>query len=264
VGKAKSFKFSSTCLLIITSLFFAGCATVYNPATDKRELIFIDSASETAIGKSVQEEVLIQKKLAPEPLLQERARRIGKRITAVSDRQDVEYNFYVLEDKELNAMALPGGFIYVNSGLINILNDDQLAYVIGHEVGHVAARHITKKIQANLTYQLILAVALTGAGAERPITQSVALGVDTVYQLASLGYSRKDEYEADKIGTKYAYLAGFDPYGALTALEKIKQEEGPDWKVLGYFRSHPYADERIAALNKYIPELTRPKITIDK
>jgi predicted Zn-dependent protease len=74
-----------------------------------------------------------------------------------------------------------------------------------------------------------------------------------------LGYSRKDEYEADKFGVRYSNSAGYDPYAALTALEKIKGEEGPDWKVLGYFRSHPYADDRTAALKKYIPELELKK-----
>jgi predicted Zn-dependent protease len=249
-------KFLLICSLVVLSLSLYGCSTIYNPATEKKEFVFIDTDSEIAIGKSVQEEVLIQKKPSKDAALEERVRRIGRRLAAVSDRKDLEYKFYVLEEKELNAMALPGGLIYVNSGLVKILDDDQLAYVIGHEVGHVAARHIAKKIQANLTYQLIFAIASAGMGSDRPVTRSVAVGVDTVYQLASLGYSRKDEYEADKIGARYSYRAGFDPYGALTALEKIKQEEGPNWKALGYFRSHPYADERIAALKKYIPEIS--------
>lgn len=244
-------------LSVFVILFLSGCATTYNPATGRKELIFISSETETAIGKNVQEELLKKQRLSNNFILQERIKRVGKRLVNVSERKDVEYNFYLLEDKELNAMALPGGFIYVNEGLAKILSDDELAYVIGHEVGHVAGRHIVKKLQANMTYQLILTIALAGSGnsLEGEAAVDVARGADTVYNLISLGYSRKDEYEADKFGARYSRSAGYNPYAALSALEKIKQEEGPDWKVLGYYRSHPYADDRIAALKKYISEL---------
>jgi predicted Zn-dependent protease len=186
---------------------------------------------------------------------------VGRRLADVSERKDIEYNFYVLEDKELNAMALPGGFIYVNEGLVKILSDDELAYVIGHEVGHVAGRHIAKKLQAGMAYQLIVTVAIAGSGdgAQAAAAKDLALGTDTVYNLISLGYSRHDEYESDRFGARYAKAAGFNPYASISAMEKIKQSEGPNWKVLGYFRSHPFADDRIAALKKYIPELELKK-----
>jgi predicted Zn-dependent protease len=174
----------------------------------------------------------------------------------VSDRQDIEYNFYVLEDKELNALTLPGGFIYVNNGLVKILNDDELAYVLAHEIGHVAARHIAKKLQSSMAYQLILGIAFTSVGdSAGGNAQGIASGVDAVYNLVDLAYSRKDEYEADRLAVKYAYKSGFDPYASISSLEKIKKEEGPNWKVLGYFRTHPYVDERISALKSIIPQM---------
>ncbi|MFA5411721.1 MAG: M48 family metallopeptidase, partial [Candidatus Omnitrophota bacterium] len=149
--------------------------------------------------------------------------------------------------------ALPGGFIFVNKGLMSVLNDDELAYVLGHEVGHVAARHIAKKLQSNMAYQLLIQIAFAGSDGN---AAAIASGIDTVYNLIDLGYSRHDEYEADRLGVKYAFRAGFKPEAALSSLEKIKKEEGPNWKVLEYFRSHPYAEERIAALKKIIPQLT--------
>ncbi len=251
-------------LYIFVLLFLGGCTTIYNPATGRREFIIIDSQTETAIGKNVQKDLLIKPGLTKDFKLQERVKGIGRRLVQVSERKDIEYSFNVLQDKELNAMALPGGFIYVNEGLVKILSDDELAYVIGHEVGHVAGRHIAKKLQAGMAYQLILTLALAGSGdgSSGAAAQDIALGVDTVYNLISLGYSRKDEYEADKFGVRYSDSAGYDPYAALTALEKIKGEEGPDWKVLGYFRSHPYADDRMAALKKYISELELKKKNI--
>jgi len=209
------------------------------------------------MGHNVREELLKNHPLSKDARLNAKVEAVGRRLASASDRQDVQYKFYCLEDKELNAMALPGGFIYVNSGLMRILNDDELAYVLGHEVGHVAARHIAKKIQANMAYQLILGVAFAGMGdSAGSSAQNVAQGVDTVYNLVSLGYSRQDEYEADRIGVKYSFRAGYNPYAALSALEKIKKAEGPDWKILGYFRSHPFADERIEALERAIPKIT--------
>lgn len=230
---------------------------MYNSATGRNEFIFINSETETAIGRSVQQDLLKKKDLSKDINLNERVKKIGRRLVSVSERKDIEYGFYVLEDDQLNAMALPGGFIYVNKGLAQILNDDELAYVIGHEVGHVTGRHIAKKLQVNMGYQLILGIAFAGLGdkAQGATAQITAQGVDTIYNLVSLGYSRQDEYQADRFGVRYSNSAGFDPYSALSALEKIKKVDGPNWKILGYFRSHPYVDERSAVLKTYIPEL---------
>ncbi len=237
-------------------LFLSGCSTIYNPATGRREFILIDSKMETAIGRSVVAELTRKHPLAKEKNLQDRVQRIGAGLAKASDRQDIEYKFSVLADKELNAMALPGGFIYINKGLADVLNDDEIAYVLGHEAGHVAARHIAKKMQSSIAYELLLNIAFASMGNNPPANAgTIARGVNTIYELIDLGYSRKDEYEADRLGVKYAHKARFNPYAALSALEKIKKEEGPNWKILGYFRSHPYVDERIKALKTIIPQL---------
>lgn len=162
-------------------LNLSGCSTLHNSATGKNELIFINSATEVAMGRNVQKDLLKKHPLADDPALQERAQRVGKRVADVSDRKDIAYNFYVLADKELNAMALPGGYIYIYKGLMDIINDDELAYVLGHETGHVAARHIAKKLQSNMAYQLILNMAFAGATATTGVnTQSIAYGIDKV------------------------------------------------------------------------------------
>ncbi|MBU1999231.1 MAG: M48 family metalloprotease [Candidatus Omnitrophica bacterium] len=235
----------------------SGCATLYNSATGRSEVIWVNSQTEVSIGQSVQKELLKKHALVYDPLLKERVESVGRKLAAVSDRKDISYYFAVLADKELNALALPGGFIYIYQGLIKVLNDDELAYVLGHEVGHVAARHIAKKLQANMTYQLVLGLAFAGISSSTGLdTSAIAQGIDTVFNLIELGYSRQDEYEADRLAAKYAFKSGFNPNGSLSALEKIKNEEGPNWSVLGYFRSHPYADERINALKAYIPLVT--------
>jgi predicted Zn-dependent protease len=223
-------------------------------------MIFLNSQTEVSIGESVIPEFLSKHPLSNDQVLNERLRRIGGRLANASDRQDILYKFYVLRDKELNAMTLPGGFVYVNQGLMNILDDDELAYVVGHEVGHVAARHIAKKLQANMAYQLLLGAAFAGFGDSSGAASNAAQGVDAVYNIVSLGYSRKDEYEADRLGAKYSFKSGFNPWSSLTALEKIKKEEGPNWKVMGYFRTHPYVEDRVAALKVAIPEVEKGAI----
>ncbi|MEW6075962.1 MAG: M48 family metallopeptidase [Candidatus Omnitrophota bacterium] len=241
-------------VVIVSCAVLTGCATLYNPATGKNEFILISSKTEVALGANMVPLLIQQYPLLNEKKFQERVGRLGGRIAAVSDRKDIEYTFFVLDSKELNAVTLPGGFIYVNKGLMEILNDSELAYVIAHEVGHVAARHIAKKIQSNMAYQLVLTAAFAGAGDKgAKNVQGIARGVDVAYTLIDLSYSRKDEFEADRLSVKYALKAGFDPCACLGTLEKIRKTEGPHWKALRYFRTHPYVDERIAAIKKEFP-----------
>ncbi|MBP7215940.1 MAG: M48 family metalloprotease [Candidatus Omnitrophica bacterium] len=250
----KAIFFSSLCCVL---LICAGCSTLYNPATERNEFILINSATEVALGKSAIQELGKKHRLTSDQALQRRVERIGSRLAKVSDRQDIQYVFAVLEDKELNAMALPGGYIYVYQGLMEALNDDELAYVVGHEIGHVAARHIAKKLQANMAYQVLLGVAFAGMGdSTKARSQEIATGANLAYSiLLELPFSRKDEYEADALGVRYSVRAGFDPYASLNALAKLKQGQGAGSKLLVYFRTHPYVDDRIQALNKIIPDV---------
>jgi len=241
-------------IILLLGIFLSGCTTIYNPATERKEIIFIDEQTEISLGKNVARQLAAEKTLSSDLAQRSRVENIGKRIAAVSDRKSIKYEFSVLEDRELNAVSLPGGFIYVNSGLLDKLNDNELAFVLGHEVGHVAALHSIKKVQANFAMNIILSVALNAAGGKNAQSaQSLANISSQIYDVIALGYSRKDEYQSDKLGVKYAYKAGFDPYAGITALGKIKREEGPEPKLFVYLRSHPYADDRISTLKKEIP-----------
>lgn len=249
--------FRNTTIIVIL-LFSSGCATLYNPATGKKEFIFISSATEVAIGQGLITEITKEHPVSNDKDLLNRVGSVGARISDVSDRKDIEYKFSVLEDKELNAMALPGGFIYVNNGMMKALNNDELAYVVGHEVGHVAARHIAKHLQVNMAYQLLLAVAFSSLNKkEDKKSENIIMGVNLVFNLIALGYSRQDEYEADRLAAKYSFKSGYNPYAALSCLEKLKKLEGPNWKLLEYFKSHPFTDERINALKAFIPQLAK-------
>jgi len=242
--------------LLIMVTVVSGCTTLYNPATGRNELILINSQTETAIGRSTASELNRKQRILTGSRIANKLGIIGARIAAFSDRKDIEYSFWLVDDKEPNAFTLPGGFVYMNSGLAVILDDDELAYVLGHEVGHAAARHIVKKMQSNMAYQLLLSLAFSGlqSGVGEPAVD-IARGADAVYGLVGLGYSRKDELEADRIGVKYAFKAGFNPYAAFTALEKLKKTEGEGLRMPALLRTHPYADERISRLKEFIPGL---------
>lgn len=231
----------------------SGCATIYNPTTGRNEWIFISDDQEVDMGKGVIKEISKKYPVLDDQNIQNYAQRIGMRLASVSDRPGMPYQFKVIDDDTLNAFACPGGFIYIHKGLLDKLNDDELAFVFGHEIGHVAARHAVKRIQANLGFQMILALVFVGAGeAGAETAQSVADFSSTLYNLVSLGYSREDEYLADKLGIKYASLAGFDPQGALSALEKLKQEGGLN---VPFLSTHPPIDERISKAKEQVAAL---------
>jgi len=223
--------------------------TIYNPATQKKETLLIDTESEIALGRDMDSQIQKKLKILSDPQMQYRLENIGNRVAAASDRGDLAYHFKIVKDKELNAFAIPGGFIYVNSGLMDIAGDDEVACVLAHEIGHIAARHSVKKLQAVMSYQIIMGIALGISG-----KQGIVKATDIAFDLVNLGYSRKDEFLADKLSVKYAKRAGFNPYGMVTFFEKLKKEaekKGPNFNLV-FLSSHPPIEERIKNVEKEI------------
>ncbi|MFC1621390.1 M48 family metalloprotease [Candidatus Omnitrophota bacterium] len=234
-------------LLLGLSLFLSGCAAVYNPATEQKEIIFITTATEVSIGQAVSTKIAGQYKISDDAEKNNRVREIGKKIAAVSDRKDLVYKFYVIEDKDLNAFTSPGGHLYINSGVLDKSTDDELACVIGHETGHVAARHIAKKMQAQIGYDILVNIALHKAG-----LRDVQKAASVSYNLIMLGYSREDELLSDRLGVKYAHKAGYDAYAMISFLKKLKDSSKKNMGPV-FLRSHPYVSDRIKMLEKEIP-----------
>ncbi|MDD5270594.1 MAG: M48 family metalloprotease, partial [Candidatus Omnitrophica bacterium] len=147
----------------------------------------------------------------------------------------------------INAVSLPGGWVYIFSGLMDVCkNDDELAGVIAHEIGHIAARHHMKKLQQSsiASIAMILVAATQGGQAARA----------TDLALASLmaSYSREDEFEADKRAVLYTKEAGYDPHGVLTFMETMKREKKNDIRPYSYFKTHPYVGERMGKIESAI------------
>lgn len=233
------------------------CATVYNPATGRTETV-LNSSTEIALGNLAKAQMgLVSLRMGRvEAETFQRVHRIGERLARVSDRQDVPYRFGVIQDKDWNAFALPGGTVYVHTGLVETATDDELGAVLAHEVGHVAARHAAKHLQADLGFSVLLQLArATGIGAES------ARVVDSLYGLFRNGYSRRDELEADRLGIRYASLAGFDPEGMAMFLQKMleKHPEGPMEEASVWQRTHPLTSERIDKAKQEVARLREEK-----
>lgn len=231
---------------------------MYNPATGRNEVILLNTASEVAIGNGAASNVAKQYKISEDQQAIDRVTRLGERVAAAADRQDLQYKFYLIEDKTLNAFTIPGGHVYVFRGLYDILDDNELACVIAHEIGHVNARHVVKRMQTSLGYQVLSTIALslytTRYQDAKKTAAYIAYGASTAFNLVQLGYSRQDEYQADEIGIRYAKKAGLDPNGMATSLQKLQDRQEKGMSVPYILRSHPYLTERIARLKELVSQ----------
>jgi predicted Zn-dependent protease len=173
--------------------------------------------------------------------------RVAQRIVSrLGSPQPFDYRFYVVRDAQLNAFAVPGGFVYLHSGLITrTANDAELAGVLGHEIGHAHAHHIVRQQEKSqlLTYGALAGVLLSVI---QPALGAAALGASAAGQLK---YQRDFEQEADYLGVRYMREAGFDPHGMASFMKRILEEQrNHPLEVPPYMLSHPLTDERITHL----------------
>jgi len=240
-------------LFTLAALFFilTGCSTEYNLATKQEEKYYYSTDKEVQMGQSIDRQVAKEYKFSGDPLQLKRVQDIGAKIAAVSDRKEIDYHFQVLDDDTVNAVSLPGGYVYVNTGLLDkISNDDELACVLAHEVGHIVARHSIKKLQAMQSYSILrLLVAVS------PAAGDVGTAADVAFTQFLLGYGREDELLADQLGARYARLAGYDPRGMITFLEKLQDINRRMPPVeQSYYKTHPYVPDRIRVVKQELGE----------
>jgi len=249
--------FCSLAGLSIILLIMNGCAV--SPITGERELILFSDSQEIELGKNADADIKWQfGGVYNDPQISEYVDTVGQRVAKVSHRPEIPYHFTVVDSSVVNAFALPGGYIYITRGLLAKLdNEAQLASVLGHEIGHVTARHGIKRLQYTLGFNVLLGVIdhVVASGNENyqkwrgliKTTSSVA------FATVALGYSRKDEFQADELGTLYSFKAGYNPEGMIQLLNTLKSlhEQEPS-SVEEFFMSHPRTSSRIEEVEDQI------------
>jgi predicted Zn-dependent protease len=224
---------------------------------------FYSIEKEIALGKQMAQEVERQAKLVDDPTVTEYVNRLGQNLVRNSDAK-VPFTIKVIESEDVNAFALPGGFMFVNSGLVlKAENEAELAGVMAHEIAHVAARHGTKQAtRGEIINYASIPLIFMGGWAGYAVRQAANLAVP----LGFLKFSRGMESEADQLGIEYMYKAGYDPTAFVDFFEKIqtleKKKPGTISKV---FSTHPMTNDRIQHAQKEIQNVleSRPEYVLD-
>ncbi len=249
------------------------CACAINPVTGERELILMSPQQEAAQGAQAAPQVAEQMGLVTDPALNAYVSAIGNRLATVSPRQDVQYRFFVVDMPEANAFALPGGYIYVSRGLLELCNsEEELANVIGHEIGHVAARHSAQRQTRATGIGLLSVLGQVLAGAYGG--EGAAQTVGQIGQIAGAGliasYGRDQEREADRVGQGMAAQTGWDPAGMtrfLNTLERDTTLQHGSTRAPSFLDSHPATPERVAntaELARSLPRAAASPIAVSR
>lgn len=241
--------------LFFLLLFTAGCVTVYNPATGKKETYIFNENAEIRWGNGLAKEFLRKEKLLHDKKKLGDLKNMGEKLAKASYRNELEYHFYIIDEDKINAFALPGGHIFVYKGLMDNVSEDELAFVISHEIGHINARHALKRLGPALGLNLISALSMIFLNEEKHKKAREAAW--QVINLIFLGYSREDEYQADSLGVEIMAKAGFDPQASIGLFKKFQELEkkaGDTTPV--YLRTHPFPEQRIKNVKKKIKVIT--------
>ena len=212
----------------------------------------ISLEKEIELGRKTGEQLEAQYGVLADKALQARINRIGQRLAKVCGRDEIKFSFKVLNCKEVNALACPGGFIYVFKGLIDYMpSDTEIAGVLGHEIGHVAKKHTVHSIEKNMWSSLGAVLVGVASGSAEGL-QAAMIGMTALQS----GFSRTDERGADKEGVNNTVAAGFNPYSMLITTHKLEdlaaEEAMPNY---GLFSSHPEPEERIKRVTAQIAKL---------
>jgi predicted Zn-dependent protease len=242
-------------ILVLALLLTGGCAT--NPVTGNRELVLLSESQEISMGQEAAQEVETSLGLVDDADMQAYVRRVGSRLAAKSERPNLPWRFGVVDDAVPNAFALPGGPIYITRGLMNLMDSEaELATVLGHEIGHITARHSVSQMSKSQLAQLGLGLGMILA----PQLQNLGGALSSGMQLLFLKYSRDHERQADDLGFKYALNESYDVremddvFAALSRVGDVESKSSlPSWLA-----THPGPEERIQRINEKVAALPAP------
>src|SRR5918995_1097554 len=219
----------------------AACAT--NPVTGKRQMTLLSEAEELAIGQQQDAEIRREMGVYDDPALQRYVEDIGQQLARVSHRPNLPWSFTVVDNPAINAFALPGGYIYLTRGILAYLDDEaELAGVLGHEIGHVTARHAAQAYTRQAQAGIGLAILGIFVPSAAPFTELGSAGLSVLF----LRHGREAELEADRLGVEYGSGAGYDPAGVprflatLARVNALSERGVPNW-----LSTHPDPGSRV-------------------
>lgn len=213
--------------------------------------------SQVAMGKAFAQQVEASAKIVKDPMVTEYVNRVGQNLVRNSDSH-VPFTIKVIDSDEVNAFALPGGYFYVNSGLLlEAGNEAELAGVMSHEIGHVAACHAARQqTRGSLAKLMSLPLIFVGGGIGYVAMEAVSVAVPMTF----MEFSRTFESQADYLGVEYMYKAGYDPQAFLSFFERVeKNEKKKTGKMAKMFESHPPTPERMKATQREISTILPPR-----
>ncbi len=240
---------ASTIVLFV----LAACAT--NPVTGKREFSLMSEAQEIQIGQEMDQQVRQQMGVYDDPQLQQYVERIGSNLAGLSQRPSLPWHFAVVDSPAVNALALPGGYIYITRGILPYLDSEaQLAGVLGHEIGHVTARHAAQQYTRATGGQL----GLAALGIVVPAAQQFGQAAESALGVLFLKYGRDDEIQADGLGVDYASRGGWDPAGVpemLTTLGRLDATATDRNGVPNWLSTHPQPADRVQRVQATVNQM---------
>ena len=236
------------CVIVIALIIWAGSCAI-NPVTGKKEIMLLSPADEVAMGRQANPQILQTYGKYEDADLARYVSALGKRLGALSHQPNLAYTIQVLDSPVVNAFAVPGGYVYLTRGILAYLNDEaELAGVVAHEIGHIAARHSAQQYSNAQLAQLGL-----GLGSMLSKTFAKYAGVAQAgVGLLFLSFSRSDERQADSLGVEYSSKAGYDSNhmaNLFVSLERLNPGESQGG-LPGWFSTHPNPENRIAAVKQ--------------
>ncbi len=241
--------------LAATLVLAASCST--NPVTGQSQLALVSESQEIEMGRQTAAAAEAQMGLVDDPALQEYVQRIGMTMARASERPELPWHFGVIDDPTPNAFAAPGGFIYVTRGMLSLMNNEaELATVLGHEIGHVTARHSVAMISRQQLAQIGLGLGSVLSPEIAQLGELASAGLSMLF----MSYGRDAERQADDLGFGYALNQGYDVSqmtDVFASLQRIGEASGRS-PVPAWMSTHPYPEERIVRIQNRLSEATLP------
>lgn len=244
-------------LAVLAALAVAACST--NPVTGKKQLNYLSTADEIALGeKSAPEFLKSYGGAVDSQAVRQYVSDLVLEIADISHKPNLPWEANVVDSAVVNAFALPGGKVFVTRGLLELLdNEAELAGVMGHEIAHVTAEHIGQQMTQAIGIQALgIGLGVAGDVSDSDWLRVLGVGSQVGGSLYLLRFSRQHEYQADEVGLQYMMQLGYDPRAMVTLMEKLRaQDRGA--RPIEFFSTHPYAEARIERLNKMIAQEAR-------